>query len=58
MRLSRLVSILQAMPPGLILSVFRLVPTMLIRVSFFDYDSVKIIPAFIFTIYQDCCRRR
>ena len=54
MRLSRLAPILLAMPLGLILSVFLLVPMIvLIMVSFFDYDSVQIIPAFIFTNYHD-----
>ena len=46
MRLSRLAPILPAMPLGLILSVFLLIPMIvLIMVSFFDYDSVQIIPA-------------
>ncbi|HVY16463.1 MAG TPA: ABC transporter permease [Rhodopila sp.] len=49
-----LLPILQALPLGLILSVFLLVPMIvLIVVSFFDYTSVQIVPAFILTNYHD-----
>jgi putative spermidine/putrescine transport system permease protein len=45
---------LQAAPLAIILSVFLLLPLLaLVVVSFFDYDSVQIIPAFILTNYQD-----
>ena len=45
---------LQAMPLAAILAVFLLVPiATLIVVSFFDYDSVQIIPGFVLTNYQD-----
>src|SRR4051812_33957413 len=45
---------LQAGPLGAILVVFLLVPMVaLIVVSFFDYDSVQIIPSFQFTNYTD-----
>ena len=45
---------LQAAPLALILGAFLLLPMVaLIAVSFFDYDSVQIIPAFVLTNYQD-----
>ncbi len=45
---------LQAAPLALILGVFLLLPIVaLIVVSFFDYDSVQIIPGFVLTNYQD-----
>ena len=45
---------LQAAPLAAILIVFLLVPMLvLIVVSFFDYNSVQIIPAFQFTNYVD-----
>ena len=45
---------LQAAPLALILGVFLLLPmVVLVVVSFFDYDSVQIIPAFIFGNYRD-----
>ena len=45
---------LQAAPLALILGAFLLLPMVaLIVVSFFDYDSVQIIPAFVLTNYQD-----
>ena len=45
---------LQAAPLALILGVFLLLPMVaLIVVSFFDYDSVQIIPGFVLTNYQD-----
>ncbi|MBS0643451.1 MAG: ABC transporter permease [Acetobacteraceae bacterium] len=45
---------LQALPLTLILVFFLLIPMFaLVVVSFFDYDSVRIIPAFVFTNYTD-----
>ena len=45
---------LQAAPLALILGGFLLLPMVaLIVVSFFDYDSVQIIPAFVLTNYTD-----
>jgi putative spermidine/putrescine transport system permease protein len=45
---------LQAAPLALILGTFLLLPMVaLIVVSFFDYDSVQIIPGFVLTNYQD-----
>ena len=45
---------LQAAPLALILGAFLLLPIVaLIVVSFFDYDSVQIIPGFVLTNYQD-----
>ncbi len=45
---------LQAAPLALILGAFLLLPMVaLIAVSFFDYDSVQIIPGFVLTNYQD-----
>ena len=45
---------LQAAPLALILGAFLLLPMVaLIVVSFFDYDSVQIIPGFVLTNYQD-----
>jgi putative spermidine/putrescine transport system permease protein len=50
----RLVPFLQAAPLTLILVVFLALPMgALVVVSFFDYDSVQIIPAFEFTNYTD-----
>ena len=50
----RLVALLQAAPLAVILVVFLLLPMcVLLVVSFFDYDSVQIIPAFEFTNYTD-----
>jgi putative spermidine/putrescine transport system permease protein len=47
-------ALLQATPLAAILAVFLLVPIVtLIVVSFFDYDSVQIIPAFVLTNYRD-----
>ena len=44
----------QAAPLALILGVFLLLPiAVLIVVSFFDYDSVRIIPGFVLTNYQE-----
>jgi putative spermidine/putrescine transport system permease protein len=48
------VALLQAMPLGLVLGVFLIVPiVLLLVVSFFDYDSVRIIPGFVWTNYHD-----
>ncbi len=48
------VALLQATPLAAILAVFLLVPIVtLIVVSFFDYDSVQIIPGFVLTNYRD-----
>jgi putative spermidine/putrescine transport system permease protein len=50
----RLWALLQATPLAAILAVFLLVPIVtLIVVSFFDYDSVQIIPGFVLTNYRD-----
>jgi putative spermidine/putrescine transport system permease protein len=47
-------ALLQALPLAAVLAVFLLVPMItLIVVSFFDYDSVQIIPGFVLTNYQD-----
>jgi putative spermidine/putrescine transport system permease protein len=44
----------QAAPLALILGVFLLLPMVaLLVVSFFDYDSVQIIPGFVLTNYQE-----
>ena len=45
---------LQALPLAAVLAVFLMVPMLtLIVVSFFDYDSVQIIPGFVLTNYGD-----
>lgn len=45
---------LQALPLALLLGAFLLVPLgLLVVVSFFDYDSVRIIPDFVLTNYQE-----
>ena len=47
-------ALLQALPLAAVLGVFLLVPMVsLIVVSFFDYDSVQIIPGFVLTNYRD-----
>ncbi len=47
-------ALLQAVPLAAVLCVFLLVPILtLIVVSFFDYDSVQIIPGFVLTNYRD-----
>jgi putative spermidine/putrescine transport system permease protein len=49
-----LIPFLQAAPLAAVLCVFLLLPMLvLVVVSFFDYDSVQIIPAFQFTNYTD-----
>jgi len=53
-RLAGLTPYLQAAPLGAILVVFLLLPmVVLVVVSFFDYDSVQIIPGFVLTNYRD-----
>src|ERR1700755_2550573 len=48
------VPMLQAAPLAVVLCVFLLLPMLaLVVVSFFDYDSVQIIPAFQLTNYTD-----
>ena len=48
------VPFLQALPLGLLLGLFLLLPlAALVVVSFFDYDSVHLIPAFILDNYRD-----
>jgi putative spermidine/putrescine transport system permease protein len=50
----KLIPFLQAAPLALVLCVFLLVPMFLVVVvSFYDYDSVQIIPAFQLTNYSD-----
>src|SRR5690349_15735919 len=50
----KLIPFLQAAPLALVLVLFLLIPMVaLIVVSFFDYGSVQIIPAFTFTNYTD-----
>jgi putative spermidine/putrescine transport system permease protein len=45
---------LPALPLAAVLGVFLLVPMVtLVVVSFFDYDSVQIIPGFVLTNYRD-----
>src|SRR5258707_12262308 len=47
-------SYLQVAPLTLVYAVFLVVPLLtLVIVSFFDYDSVQIIPGFVLTNYQD-----
>lgn len=54
MRLRNGWALLQALPLAAVLAVFLLVPMItLIVVSFFDYDSVQIIPGFVLTNYRD-----
>lgn len=51
---SALTPYLQAFPLALVLGCFLLLPIVaLIVVSFFDYDSVRIIPGFVLTNYSD-----
>jgi putative spermidine/putrescine transport system permease protein len=45
---------LQAAPLALVLGTFLLIPmVVLVVVSFYDYDSVQVIPAFVLTNYAD-----
>ena len=54
MRLRNGWALLQALPLAAVLAVFLMVPMItLIVVSFFDYDSVQIIPGFVLTNYRD-----
>ncbi|HEX3402189.1 MAG TPA: ABC transporter permease, partial [Acetobacteraceae bacterium] len=54
MRLRNGWALLQALPLAAVLAVFLVVPMItLIVVSFFDYDSVQIIPGFVLTNYRD-----
>ncbi|MCK8783975.1 ABC transporter permease [Roseomonas sp. NAR14] len=51
---ARLLPYLQVAPLALILGVFLVVPILtLVVVSFFDYDSVRIIPDFVWTNYAE-----
>ena len=51
---ARFAPYLQAAPLTLILAVFLLVPiATIVMVSFWDYDSVRIIPDFVFTNYEE-----
>lgn len=53
-RLSAALPYVQALPLAVILGAFLLVPLgLLVVVSFFDYDSVRIIPDFVPTNYQE-----
>lgn len=50
----RITAWLQATPLALVLGVFLALPMLaLLVVSFFDYDSVQIIPGFVLTNYQE-----
>lgn len=52
--MNRATAYLQAAPLAAILAFFLLIPiVMLVVVSFFDYDSVQIIPDFVWTNYQE-----
>ncbi|MDF2995448.1 MAG: binding-protein-dependent transport system inner rane component [Xanthobacteraceae bacterium] len=54
MTLSRLAPYLQATPLSLILLAFLVLPILtIIMVSFWDYDSIQIFPAFVFTNYEE-----
>lgn len=54
LRLAGLAPYLQAMPLGIVLAVFLVVPILTILiVSFWDYDSVQIYPDFLLTNYID-----
>ncbi|MCB4769197.1 ABC transporter permease [Ancylobacter sp. Lp-2] len=54
MTLSRLAPYLQATPLTLILAAFLVLPIATIAmVSFWDYDSIQIFPAFVFTNYEE-----
>lgn len=54
MTLSRLAPYLQATPLSLILLAFLVLPiATIIMVSFWDYDSIQIFPAFVFTNYEE-----
>jgi putative spermidine/putrescine transport system permease protein len=54
MTLSRLAPYLQATPLSLILLAFLILPiATIVMVSFWDYDSIQIFPAFVFTNYEE-----
>ncbi|MBB3769500.1 putative spermidine/putrescine transport system permease protein [Angulomicrobium tetraedrale] len=54
MTLTRLAPYLQATPLTLILAAFLVLPIATITmVSFWDYDSIQIFPAFVFTNYEE-----
>ncbi|GLK72233.1 ABC transporter permease [Ancylobacter dichloromethanicus] len=54
MTLSRIVPYLQATPLTLILAAFLVLPiATIVMVSFWDYDSIQIFPAFVFTNYEE-----
>lgn len=54
LRRDRITAWLQATPLALVLGVFLALPMLaLLVVSFFDYDSVQIIPGFVLTNYQE-----
>ncbi|PZQ81003.1 MAG: ABC transporter permease [Ancylobacter novellus] len=54
MTLSRLAPYLQATPLTLILAAFLVLPiATIVMVSFWDYDSIQIFPAFVFTNYEE-----
>ncbi|MDQ0512591.1 ABC transporter permease [Ancylobacter amanitiformis] len=54
MTLSRIAPYLQATPLTLILAAFLVLPIATITmVSFWDYDSIQIFPAFVFTNYEE-----
>ncbi|MFK8252379.1 ABC transporter permease [Ancylobacter terrae] len=54
MTLSRLAPYLQASPLTLILLAFLVLPiATIVMVSFWDYDSIQIFPAFVFTNYEE-----
>lgn len=54
MTLSRIAPYLQATPLALILAAFLVLPiATIVMVSFWDYDSIQIFPAFVFTNYEE-----
>ncbi|MBS7542249.1 ABC transporter permease [Ancylobacter oerskovii] len=54
MTLSRFAPYLQATPLTLILAAFLVLPiATIVMVSFWDYDSIQIFPAFVFTNYEE-----
>jgi putative spermidine/putrescine transport system permease protein len=54
MTLTRIAPYLQATPLTLILAAFLVLPiATIVMVSFWDYDSIQIFPAFVFTNYEE-----
>ncbi|QFR34397.1 ABC transporter permease [Ancylobacter sp. TS-1] len=54
MTLSRIAPYLQATPLAVILAAFLVLPiATIVMVSFWDYDSIQIFPAFVFTNYEE-----